>query len=60
MANDKSLNARLSPFGLTAKDLSASELKKARKDVSGSRAGGFFSSGELISKSFEKMAKRKK
>ena len=46
MNNDKQINARLKPFGLTTKDLTKEELARAKK------GGGFFSSEELISKSF--------
>lgn len=51
--NDR-INRRLAPFGLAAKDLSASELKEARAALKGGKTGGFFSSETLISKSLRK------
>ena len=50
---DKKINNRLSPFGLTVKDLDKAELAKAKKDLT-SGTGGFFASEELISKSFRR------
>ena len=54
MANDKKINERLRPFGLTTKDLTKAELEKARRDISHSGTGGFFSSEELIRKSLKR------
>lgn len=54
MSYDKQINARLAPFGLTTKDLTKEELARARKDISRSGTGGFFSSGELIRKSLKR------
>ena len=54
MTNDKQINARLAPFGLTVKDLTKAELEKARRDVSHSGTGGFFSSEELIRKTLKR------
>ena len=54
MANNKKINERLRPFGLTTKDLTKAELAKARKDISLSGTGGFFSSEELIRKSLRR------
>lgn len=54
MANDKKINERLRPFGLTTKDLTKAELAKARKDISFRGTGGFFSSEELIRKSLRR------
>ena len=54
MANDKKINDRLRPFGLTTKDLTKAELAKARKDISLSGTGGFFSSDELIRKTLKR------
>lgn len=54
MANDKTLNRRLRSFGLTARDLTADELVKVRRDMKGSGTGGFLSSEDLIAKGFRK------
>lgn len=54
MASDKKINERLRPFGLTTKDLNKEELAKARRDISHSGTGGFFSSEELIRKSLKR------
>lgn len=54
MVSDKKINDRLRPFGLTTKDLSKEELAKARRDISHSGTGGFFSSEELIRKSLKR------
>ena len=54
MTNDKKINERLRPFGLTTKDLTKEELARARKDISQDGTGGFFSSGELIRKTLKR------
>lgn len=54
MTQEQKINNRLAPFGLTTKDLTKEELARARKDISHSGTGGFFSSGELIRKSLKR------
>ena len=54
MANDKKVNERLRPFGLTTKDLTKAELAKARRDVNLNGTDWFFASEELIRKTLKR------
>ena len=49
----KELDKRLSAFGLNERDLTKTELVKAKKDLKDG-TGGFLSSEEMISRSFRK------
>lgn len=65
MANDKQINARLAPFGLTVKDLTADELKLAREEQKVRNKGhavldGVLTSREIISKALKKGVKHGK
>lgn len=59
MTNDKQINARLAPFGLTVKDLTADELKRAREELKERNKGrlltdGVLTSSEIISRALKK------
>lgn len=65
MTNDKQINARLAPFGLTVKDLTADELKRAREEQKERNKGhavldGVLTSPEIISRALKKVAKNGK
>lgn len=62
MAYDKQINARLASFGLTVKDLTADELKRAREEQKERNKGvlltdGVLTSPEIISRSLKKGTK---
>lgn len=65
MAYDKQINARLAPFGLTVKDLTADELKRAREEQKERNKGhavldGVLTSREILSRALKKGAKHGK
>lgn len=65
MTNDKQINARLAPFGLTVKDLTADELKRAREEQKERNKGhavldGVLTNQEIISRALKKGAKHGK
>jgi len=49
MSYDKKINARLTPFGLTVKDLTADELKRAREEQKERNKGALLTDGVLTS-----------
>lgn len=49
MDYDKQINARLAPFGLTVKDLTADELKRAREEQKERNKGHAVLDGVLTS-----------
>lgn len=62
MTNDKQINARLAPFGLTVKDLTADELKRAREEQKERNKGhavldGVLTSREILSRALKKGVK---
>lgn len=65
MTNDKQINARLAPFGLTVKDLTADELKRAREEQKERNKGvlltdGILTSPEIIARALKKGVKHGK
>lgn len=65
MTNDKQINARLAPFGLTVKDLTADELKRAREEQKERKKGhavldGVLTSREILSRALKKGVKHGK
>ena len=65
MMNDKQINARLAPFGLTVKDLTADELKRARGEQKERNKGhavldGVLTSREILSRALKKGVKHGK
>ena len=59
MSYDKQINARLAPFGLTVKDLTADELKRAREEQKERNKGALFTDGVLTSPQILSRALRK-
>ena len=62
MDYDKQINARLAPFGLTVKDLTADELKRAREEQKERNKGvqltdGVLTSREILSRALKKGVK---
>ena len=62
MSYDKQINARLAPFGLTVKDLTADELKRAREEQKERNKGhavldGVLTSREILSRALKKGVK---
>ena len=47
MKQDEKINRRLAPFGLTVKDLTASELKRAKEEQRAIDKGQMFTDGLL-------------
>lgn len=65
MTSDKQINARLAPFGLTVKDLTADELKRAREEQKERNKGhavldGVLTSREILSRALKKGVKHGK
>lgn len=65
MTNDKQINARLAPFGLTVKDLTTDELKRAREEQKERNKGhavldGVLTSREILSRALKKGVKHGK
>lgn len=65
MSYDKQINARLAPFGLTVKDLTADELKRAREEQKERNKGhvvldGVLTSREILSRALKKGVKNGK
>lgn len=65
MSYDKQINARLAPFGLTVKDLTADELKRAREEQKERNKGhavldGVLTSREILSRALKKGVKHGK
>lgn len=62
MSYDKKINERLAPFGLTVKDLTADELKRAREEQKERNKGvlltdGVLTSREILSRALKKGVK---
>jgi len=62
MSYDKQINTRLAPFGLTVKDLTADELKRAREEQKERNKGflltdGVLTSREILSRALKKGVK---
>ncbi len=65
MSYDKQINARLAAFGLTVKDLTVDELKRAREEQKERNKGhavldGVLTSREILSRALRKGAKHGK
>lgn len=59
MAYDKQINVRLAPFGLTVKDLTPSELKRAKEEQRAIDKGQMFTDGLLSSNELLSLKRRR-
>ena len=59
MTQEQKINKRLSPFGLTVKDLTASELKRAKEEQRAIDKGQMFTDGLLGSNELLSLKRRR-